>query len=607
MLAEGGGSGGGGEGSIAHLVGEAGGKQIAVADAERSEPVAGGELLARGDVGHGVHGRDGDPQLLGRVIDLLLRAGLRPLAEGFQHLPKSLGPDERLLQRLVLQQVEALDEDEEVGVGREVEEEDEAIGAGHKDTAAAALDDALVRPDGGEPGVVVEDGLLVGNLNALALAPFASVPEARESADGGVRTRVEGHLVAGEGEGLSLGVAGEVVVAAGCVLGEGARLPAGTVAAAPVGGEGEDDRALVGGLDAGFEAIGGVPALAVDDDIGVSGELLDAGIVEGEGDAQLARGQPGEEGALAIDQGEFGAGGVAVEGFDLDDLGAEVGEQASAVGAGDARGEARARQRRRGAAGQGEGRVLSRRGLGRELTERLSSGRWREHGEDAGGGLLGGGSIAPDNGDAGPARSEVGGEGGVQRLRVGGVAFGGDEHNGAAALFAHELAEGLGGEEGRAVASGEGALLLDRGVGAGGGEGGDNDDSVAAPELAPRLLGEGAHLLGVGGLDDIGEVVAADGPDLVRDGVHGKLLLREGVEGRERDGSPRLRSGHRNGAVVRVASPDGGDDLSCKRVVWHGVGYRRAKRMVGRIRPMRNRRAMPMPIVFQSRERRSLE
>ena len=181
------------------------------------------------------------------MVYLLLRAGLRPLPEGFQHLAEALGPDERLLQRLVLQQVEALDEDEEVGVGREVEEEDEAIGAGHKDTAAAALDDALVRPDGGEPGVVVEDGLLVGNLDALALAPFASVPEAGEGADGGVRTRVEGDLVSGEGEGLTLGVAGEVVVAPGCVLGKGARLPAGTVAAAPVGGEGEDHRALVGG------------------------------------------------------------------------------------------------------------------------------------------------------------------------------------------------------------------------------------------------------------------------------------------------------------------------------------------------------------------------
>ena len=197
VLAEGGGSGGGGEGGPADLVGEAGGEELTVADAEGSEPVAGGELLAGGDIGHGVHRRNGDPQLLGGMVDLLLRAGPGPLPERFKHLAEALGPDERLLERLVLQQVEPLDEDEEVGVGREVEEEDETVGAGHEDAAGAALDDALVRPDGGEPGVVVEDGFLVGDLDALALAPLTRVPEAGEGADGGVGARVEGDLVTG--------------------------------------------------------------------------------------------------------------------------------------------------------------------------------------------------------------------------------------------------------------------------------------------------------------------------------------------------------------------------------------------------------------------------
>ena len=175
-------------------------------------------------------------------------------------------------------------------------------------------------------------------------------------------------------------------------------------------------------------------------------------------------------------------------------------------------------------------------------------------------------------------------------------------------MFPHELTERLGGEEGGAVTPGEGALLLDGRVGAGGGQGGDDDDGVAGAELAPRLLGEGAHLLGVGGLDDVGEVVASDGPYLVRDGVHGELLLGEGVEGGEGDGGSRFRGGYGHGAVVRIATADGGDDLSRERIVGHGAIYRRAMRRVGRISPMRRRRAMPTPIAFQSRGgRRSLE
>ena len=86
VLARSGGGRGGVEGGPRKLAGEAGGEQLAVSEAKRPEPVAGGELLAGGNVGHRVHGGDGDAELLGGVVDLLLRPRLRPLAEGFQDL-----------------------------------------------------------------------------------------------------------------------------------------------------------------------------------------------------------------------------------------------------------------------------------------------------------------------------------------------------------------------------------------------------------------------------------------------------------------------------------------------------------------------------------------
>ena len=332
------------------LPGQAGREQLAAPDAQRAEPVARGQLRAGGHVGHRVHGRDGDAQLLRGVVDLLLRARLRPGREGVHHLAEARGPDQRVRPRFVLQQVEALNEHEEVGVGHEVEEEDEAIGAGHERGARAALHRALMRPDSGQPGVVAEHGLLVGDLDALAAPRFARVPQPGERGHGGVGARVEGHLMAGQGQRLALGVAAEVVVAACGVLREGAGLPVRARAAASVGRERDDHGAFAGGGEALLEAVGGGPAFGVEDDVGAGGEPFEARIVGREDGVELARRQPGEEGALALHEGELGARGIAVGRLHLDHLRAEVGEQAPAEGVGHARGQFErnhARERRR--------------------------------------------------------------------------------------------------------------------------------------------------------------------------------------------------------------------------------------------------------------------
>ncbi len=73
-------------GGLAHLVGEPGRHKFAATDGERLEEVARGELGVGNEVGHGVHGRQRDAELLGGVVDLLLGLVGGPLAQRRAHL-----------------------------------------------------------------------------------------------------------------------------------------------------------------------------------------------------------------------------------------------------------------------------------------------------------------------------------------------------------------------------------------------------------------------------------------------------------------------------------------------------------------------------------------
>ena len=203
-----------------HAVGEAGRLELAPAGFDPPKPLPVEQLRVAGDVGHIVHGADGDAQLLAGVVDLLLRPRGRPFAEGREDLGEACPPGRRVEQRFVFEEIETLQEQEEVRVGDEVEEVDEAIGAPCVRTARAALDNALMRPNRREPGLVAERSLLVRNLDALPFARFARVPERRQGGYRPVQTTVERHLVTAEGERMALARASDVAESARCVFRE---------------------------------------------------------------------------------------------------------------------------------------------------------------------------------------------------------------------------------------------------------------------------------------------------------------------------------------------------------------------------------------------------
>ena len=269
VLTERGCGGGARKGGLAQPVGQARRHEFAPAELDPPEPCTRRELLAGGHIGHRVHRRDRDPQLLGGVIDLLLRPRLRPFGEGRGDLAEALRPNQRLRPRLIFEEIEALDQDEEVRVGREIEQVDEAIGAGDEAAALALLHRPLVGPDRGQPGVIAQHRFLVRDLDALPAPVLPCLPEAGQRGDGGVYASVKGNLMSGQSERLARGVAPEVVEATRGVLGERARLPVRARATAPIGREREDDGALIRGRDRHLESIRVRAAFTVEHDVGM--------------------------------------------------------------------------------------------------------------------------------------------------------------------------------------------------------------------------------------------------------------------------------------------------------------------------------------------------
>ncbi len=318
---------------------EAGRLETLAARFDFAEPLARRQLRKGGDVGHGVDRRGGDAQLLGGVVDLLLGARGGPLAERREHLAEARRPVHRHLQLFVLEQVEALHQDEQVRVRHQVEEVDEAVGALRIEAAGSLLDDALVRPRRREPGVVVERGFLVRDLDALAVARVARVPEAGQRRHAAVQPGMELRLEPWQRQRRPRRVAGDVVVAARRPLRERARLPVGARTAPPIGRDRDNDGGGVRRLQRGIEAIGCRAAFAVQDDVGVPRQLGHTRVVDRQLDAQLVLVQVVEERALAAHKRRLAAHRVAVRRLALDHLRAEIREQLPAVRPGYARRE----------------------------------------------------------------------------------------------------------------------------------------------------------------------------------------------------------------------------------------------------------------------------
>ena len=220
-----------------------------------------------------------------------------------------------------------------------MEEKDEAIGALREEAAGSPLDVPLVRPHRRQPGVIVEDCFLVGDLDVLALASSSRMPEARQRGDGGVHTRVKFGLEPGQGERFSGGVAGDVEVPARRPFGQRRREPISAWSAAAVWGKRDDDGR---GLDCSDRVLKSSAFFAlevVENHIGGANQFFECVGIERSAESELADIEPVEEGALPADEWRLGSYSVAPWRLDFDDLRPQVAEQATAVGTGNSCGE----------------------------------------------------------------------------------------------------------------------------------------------------------------------------------------------------------------------------------------------------------------------------
>ena len=194
-------------------------------------------------------------------------------------------------------------------------------------------------PDAAEVG----DGVLHGDLDLLAVAGYVALVEGGEDADGEV------HAGAGVAEGGS-GARGRAAGVAGGAEGAAGGLSDGVeglvLAIRPVRPEAFDAGQYDAGVDLGelvvaqAEALQGVGGEVLGDDVGVLEQVEEDGLALGVFQVESDRPLVGveEEEVVGVDAGPARSGaaaGVAALGLlDLDDVGAEVGEDLGGGGAG---------------------------------------------------------------------------------------------------------------------------------------------------------------------------------------------------------------------------------------------------------------------------------
>ena len=189
------------------------------------------------------------------------------------------------------------------------------------------------------------EGLLHGDVDVLALAGALGVVEGGERSLGGLDARADVALVAVDEVGWVLGLASKRHHATHRLSDDVAVGEAGVGAGLAEAGNRRVDE--VGALAAEVvvaEAMGGKGAghAVLKDDVGAEGELAGASAIrfpieiEDEGALRAVLGPKGDArigSGVAVEEGRGTALEAASGGLDLDDVGAEVGEQLAAVGA----------------------------------------------------------------------------------------------------------------------------------------------------------------------------------------------------------------------------------------------------------------------------------